>query len=291
MRERWAQVTNEALREAGVAARVDHRSYKAQGIDREPQARIPQSVLYSERSSGRSTPAGDDIRARHRERVEARLKGGEELARVIERQKAENRQRAIQSAERKNANKKIPYGALTREEVNQRRRETYKANAEELNRKQREYRKRHVEQDSARRWAKFRQQQLERKPAQEHDPARQNAAALGGPTTSPTAEESVKNWLAYRESQRRAPASPTAEESVKNWLAYRESQRRAPTSPSAEEESVKNWLAYRESQRRAESSHGASQDGSRDPPVGETDRDTEEPGKDTKRGRQDDLGL
>jgi ATP-dependent exoDNAse (exonuclease V) alpha subunit len=81
MRERWAEVTNEALREAGLAARIDHRSYKAQGIDREPQPVIPRAILYSERGSGRSSPAGDDIRARHRERVEARLKGGSMPAR------------------------------------------------------------------------------------------------------------------------------------------------------------------------------------------------------------------
>jgi len=55
MRERWAQVTNEALREAGVAARVDHRSYKDQGIDREPQPLIPPAILYSERYSGKSS--------------------------------------------------------------------------------------------------------------------------------------------------------------------------------------------------------------------------------------------
>src|ERR1700704_542948 len=35
IRERWAQVANEALREGGLSARVDHRSYKDQGIDRE----------------------------------------------------------------------------------------------------------------------------------------------------------------------------------------------------------------------------------------------------------------
>jgi hypothetical protein len=159
IRERWAQVTNEALREANVAARIDHRSYKDQGIDREPQARLPPEILYSERKGGRSTPAGDDIRARHRERVDARLKGGEELARVLERQKPESRQHAIQSAERKKTHKKTPAGALTREEMNQRRRELRKANAEQMNIKQREYRKRHAEQASARRWSKMRQQQ------------------------------------------------------------------------------------------------------------------------------------
>src|SRR6266853_325896 len=41
LRERWATLVNEALREANVAARVDHRSLAAQGIDREPLPRIP----------------------------------------------------------------------------------------------------------------------------------------------------------------------------------------------------------------------------------------------------------
>jgi hypothetical protein len=89
IRERWAQVTNEALREAGVAAQVDHRSLKEQGIDREPRSNIPRKVHYAERRLGESTLAGDEIRARHRERVEARLKGGDELARVLERHKEE----------------------------------------------------------------------------------------------------------------------------------------------------------------------------------------------------------
>jgi hypothetical protein len=261
MRERWAQVTNGALRDAGLAARVDHRSYKEQGIDREPQAVIPQRILYSERRSGRSTPAGDDIRARHRERVEARLKGPEELARVVQRQKAEGRQRALQSAERKQARKGIPQGAQTREQIKQKQREYCKANAQEINRKQRErrranaeevnrkqreyYRKRHS-QDSLRRWSKLRQQQQpEIKPTQELDPARQDTAALGRLRPSRSADEAVNNWLAYRESQ-----------------------------------------------RRAESSRGASPDGTRDHPVGDLDRrDAEEAGKDSDRRRNNDAAL
>lgn len=180
MRERWAVVTNAALREAGVAARVDHRSYKDQGIDREPQPRIPPGVMYAERRSGRSSPAGDDIRARHLERVEARLRGGDELARVLERQKAEARQRAIQSAERKELHQKIPEGALTREERNQRRRE------------------------------RRQQRQPEKKPGQELDAAGRDAAGLDRAASSPSAEQAVDNWLAYRERQRRAELSHSA---------------------------------------------------------------------------------
>jgi hypothetical protein len=101
LRERWAQISNEALREAGLSARIDHRSYKDQGISREPKPLLPQSIVYSERHSGRSNPAGDEIRARYRERVEARSKGPAELARVIQRQREEGRQRMIEAAERR----------------------------------------------------------------------------------------------------------------------------------------------------------------------------------------------
>src|ERR1700722_14327738 len=45
VRARWATVTNEALQEAHVATRVDHRSLEAQGIDREPLPRIPQGAF------------------------------------------------------------------------------------------------------------------------------------------------------------------------------------------------------------------------------------------------------
>ena len=73
MRERWAQVTNEMLRDAGLSERIDHRSYQAQGIEREPVPMMPQKVYYAERASGRAHPVGEAIRARHRERIEARL--------------------------------------------------------------------------------------------------------------------------------------------------------------------------------------------------------------------------
>jgi hypothetical protein len=89
IRERWAQLTNEALLAAGIDERVDHRSYIAQGVNRNPVVSMPPKVVYSERKYGRSA-AGDEIRARHRERVEARLKGKEELARVVRKQKEES---------------------------------------------------------------------------------------------------------------------------------------------------------------------------------------------------------
>jgi ATP-dependent exoDNAse (exonuclease V) alpha subunit len=93
MRERWANRVNEAFREAGLSSRVDHRSYAAQGIDREPKPYLPRKVFYAERSSGKTTPAGDAIRERYSQRVEAREKGPAELARVVKKQRDEAYQR------------------------------------------------------------------------------------------------------------------------------------------------------------------------------------------------------
>ena len=72
VRERWAAVTNEALLEANIAARVDHRSLLAQGIDREPGPQIPHAAFEMERQGYRSEVA-NRIRAEYAARVQARL--------------------------------------------------------------------------------------------------------------------------------------------------------------------------------------------------------------------------
>jgi ATP-dependent exoDNAse (exonuclease V) alpha subunit len=72
VRARWATVTNEALQEAHVATRVDHRSLEAQGIDREPLPRIPQGAFEMERHGYRSVVA-DRVREAYPARVQARL--------------------------------------------------------------------------------------------------------------------------------------------------------------------------------------------------------------------------
>jgi ATP-dependent exoDNAse (exonuclease V) alpha subunit len=72
VRERWASLTNEALRAANLEARVDHRSLAAQGIDREPRPRIPLAHLRMEQRGVRSELA-ERLRAGYRERVARRL--------------------------------------------------------------------------------------------------------------------------------------------------------------------------------------------------------------------------
>lgn len=124
VRERWAQLINEALRDAGFDVRVDARSLAAQGIGREQlQPSLPERVKYMERCSGPSE-AGNTIRRQHAERVAAREKGPEELARVLELQKQEK----LEYARVKEAMPpKRRRAAMTREELKVRRHERYLA--------------------------------------------------------------------------------------------------------------------------------------------------------------------
>lgn len=80
VRERWATLTNEALREANVAARIDHRSLAAQGIDREPRPSIPLMHLKMEQRGLRSEVA-ERLRAEYAERVQRRLQHSAETLR------------------------------------------------------------------------------------------------------------------------------------------------------------------------------------------------------------------
>jgi ATP-dependent exoDNAse (exonuclease V) alpha subunit len=70
-RQRWASLTNEALRSAGLETRVDHRNLQAQGIDRIPMARLPYPAVLRERQGLRSEVA-ERVRANHLARVQAR---------------------------------------------------------------------------------------------------------------------------------------------------------------------------------------------------------------------------
>jgi hypothetical protein len=81
LRERWATLVNEALREANLTVRVDHRSLAAQGIDREPVPRIPLMQLKMEQRGLRSELA-ERLRAQYRDRVVRRTElGGQQEAR------------------------------------------------------------------------------------------------------------------------------------------------------------------------------------------------------------------
>jgi ATP-dependent exoDNAse (exonuclease V) alpha subunit len=71
VRQRWAAVTNEALQQSHIAARIDHRSLEAQGIDREPRPYIPRAAFEMERQGYRSVVA-DRMRREFEKRVQVR---------------------------------------------------------------------------------------------------------------------------------------------------------------------------------------------------------------------------
>jgi ATP-dependent exoDNAse (exonuclease V) alpha subunit len=71
-RARWAAAANEALQQARIAARIDHRSLEAQGIDREPRPQIPRAAFEMERHGYRSAVA-DRMREEYQARVQDRL--------------------------------------------------------------------------------------------------------------------------------------------------------------------------------------------------------------------------
>jgi hypothetical protein len=71
VRERWSTVTNEALQDAHLDTRIDHRTLQAQGIDREPRLHIPRVAFEMERHGYRSVVA-ERLRERHQARVDAR---------------------------------------------------------------------------------------------------------------------------------------------------------------------------------------------------------------------------
>ena len=60
-RQAWAEYTNRALERAGYDERIDHRSLKEQGVEREPQIHLGAKVLEME-ARGVQTRVGDESR-------------------------------------------------------------------------------------------------------------------------------------------------------------------------------------------------------------------------------------
>ena len=64
VRKRWATVANQALHDAHQAARIDHRTLRAQGIEREPTPWKPRVSYDLQRQEARDAEAG-----RHKEEI------------------------------------------------------------------------------------------------------------------------------------------------------------------------------------------------------------------------------
>jgi len=95
-RARWAELTNERLRENGIDATIDHRSLEAQGIDRVPTVHVGPSVTAIERRDEKA-----EVTARIEKEVAARQAAASE-AKEIERQvsRLEAGQRPAQATQR-----------------------------------------------------------------------------------------------------------------------------------------------------------------------------------------------
>jgi hypothetical protein len=275
IRERWAQIANEALRAAGRTERIDHRSLQQQGIDREPTPTVPEKVFYAERQSQQPSPAGNEIRARHIERVAARLEGPAALASVVASQKAKLKERALEEAKRERSSSRPtrartgPGGRraapVSPEEKNARRRERYQARRarEKLDAEGEKSRREAARQrfrdrmqkdpeavrQARQRWRKENADEVNRKQRQYR---LQNARELNSKRREHRKSRAESQIRIPSQLQatvpERAPSRPlsrTADESALRWKAFRESQGPRPTA----EQSARNWLAYRENQR------------------------------------------
>lgn len=75
-RAAWADAANAALERAGKAARIDHRTLKAQGIDREPLPHMPQLAFFNrvrEFTGALMDRFNQWVAIRHRNHVRAQL--------------------------------------------------------------------------------------------------------------------------------------------------------------------------------------------------------------------------
>lgn len=80
VRELWASLVNDKLKERGLAARVDHRSLEAQGIDRQPSVHLGPAVTDMERR-GIRTQVVERIGIQEREAIQKRLEAAAEFGR------------------------------------------------------------------------------------------------------------------------------------------------------------------------------------------------------------------
>ncbi len=80
-RERFASLQNEHLHQAGIEARVDHRSLKEQGVDREPTRHLGPAASGYERRTGEPSRKRLDFEAEAAERL-ARAQAAGDLERA-----------------------------------------------------------------------------------------------------------------------------------------------------------------------------------------------------------------
>jgi hypothetical protein len=262
VRALWADLTNRALERAGRSERVDHRSYKDRGIDREPRPTIPEGVFYAERA-GRTSAAGDAIRARHKERLDARIAGDGALEKTLETQRANLRKQVVIDKAQQQSTKR-PYGSLTREQRNAYRRDYYRKLKEReksdpaLVEKRRAASRRsyYLQKQknpgailkSRRRWRLAHSSEINRKQREHRNKNKESV------NEKRRLRRAALKATHSREPEVTPPAQPRpldAQSAAERWKAQRSSLQNTGLSAA---ESAQRWLKYRESQQNPSSS-------------------------------------
>jgi hypothetical protein len=172
IRELWAGLINEHLLERGLAARVDHRTLEAQGVDRAPTTHLGVAVWGMERR-GIETRVGLRVREQQRLEVQARLERAAELGRLARERRELEASILDLSGDLRAARREAeqPQSKETLEDVRAQAREKWLAMRAadpdaHLSSEERQ-------QQAAERWAEYRRQQL-LEPGREPEPDREN---------------------------------------------------------------------------------------------------------------------
>jgi hypothetical protein len=192
--------------------------------------------------------------------------------RVVDRQRRQGREHAIHWAKGKHIDKAMPRGALTKEQLNEKRREYAKANAAEINRKQRERRRANS--------AEVNRKQKERRLANLDEVRRKDRERYH---SRRDAEKTAHISKGPQHERVSASSAPSAAESVRNWLKSRGKQENTPA-----DESLSRWLADREQEIKGGPDAGPPRARSGDQSAS---RERGTGGKQTKTTRKNDLSL
>jgi MobA/MobL family len=176
VRERWAELTNEFLKEQGLEARVDHRSLESQGIEREPTSHLGPAVSGMERR-GIETEVGKRLEREAQSIAQERLEQAAEAGRLEREQQALQRSILDLSGDLERAR---------RERGGMRQSQGPAPNLDQ------------IRTEAAQRWLAMREQEKAREQAQEQTP--KSSAAEQSPPLSLDEQrrQAAERWAEYR---------------------------------------------------------------------------------------------
>ena len=231
VRERWAMSANAAFEKEHIDARIDHRTLKAQGIDREPKPHIPHAALEMERHGYHSVVA-ERIRVEYQARVEARQ-------RAAQHEKSVGAPRSLAEMAKGAVQRWLGYRQAPKEAQSK--------SQEEL------------ATEAVPRPLRYPQAQKEAQSRNPQTVANESATRwkdLYGPEAQSKTGRDLAMESAMRWKQRYGAQSETAQDVAKEAaLRWKElyGQDAPPKSPEdTAKEDVQNWLRYRQEQKEAE---------------------------------------